>query len=70
MQWEIEFIQCLIRHVDEGLGVIPMERANRITFILTREHGLDQGDEFMGIKRTLGQTYTSYDIEIEVEGGH
>ena len=66
MWWEIEFIQCLVYHDNEGLSVVPMEGANDIAFGLTREDHLDQGDEFVGSKHLLDQTFTGCNINVEV----
>jgi hypothetical protein len=37
----------LVYHIDKGLRVIPEEATDRITRILTRENGLDQGGELI-----------------------
>jgi len=33
--WEFKCVQGLIYHVDESLGIVPMERLNHIPFIPT-----------------------------------
>ena len=67
--WGIELVQRLVRYVDESLGVVPMEGANDIALILTRENSLNQGEELVRGECALDQSFTCCNIDIEAEEG-
>jgi len=53
----------LIDHVDEGLGVAPLEATDNGDLISTREDRLDQGGKVACGERASDQTFTCLSIE-------
>jgi len=45
---------CLIRDVNEDLGVVPVEATDRVTSVRTREDFLNQAKNLIGSKYGLG----------------
>ena len=54
----------LVDHVDEGLGVAPIQATDHVALILTREYCLDQGGNFTSGERASDQTFTGWSIEV------
>jgi hypothetical protein len=50
----------LVHHIGECLCVVTNEAMDRVTRIVTREEGLDQGGEFVRSERTLDQASTGW----------
>ena len=50
----------LVYHIGKCLCVVTNEATDRVTRIVTREEGLDQGGEFVRNERTLDQTSTGW----------
>jgi len=61
-------VTYLVHNVDKGLCVIPKERMDRVTFILSREDGLNQRGEFTQSEAAPNQTFTGWRAEVEKVG--
>ena len=62
-----EYRTYLIYHVDESLGVVPMEALEDVPLILIREDSFNQERKFILIKFAFDQKSEGCRIEVEKE---
>jgi hypothetical protein len=55
---------CLVYHINKRLRVVPNERTDGVTRIVTRENCLDQGGELMRSEPAPDQTFTGWELRL------